>query len=637
MVRRPRGPAKSQDRPAKSPLGPSVATTVNPATLPRIAMSTPFRIDLDDLDFVFFEQLRAHERLAAVPEYADIDRDTYRATFEEAARLATQVLAPINKTGDREGCKLDGDGNVTTPKGYREAWRQMSEGGWIAPSAPQDLGGPGLPRVVSIAVNDMFIAACTAFMMYPGLTAAAARMMRGFGPEWMRALAARNLFTGKWSGTMCLTESGAGTSVGDNRARATATDEEGVYLLEGEKIFISGGDSDLAENVIHFVLARTADAPGGTKGLSLFVVPKFVFDADGKLGERNGAKVVGLEHKMGINGSATCTLALGSDRPCKAWIVGKEREGISLMFHMMNEARIGVAGQGIAIAGAAYNYAVQYAKDRVQGTKLTKRDSDAERVAIVEHPDVRRMLLTLKVVSETMRSAVVRMVLNHDIARTTKDEALKTKLEQRLDLLIPVLKAHCTDMGFEMATMAVQVYGGYGYIGEYPVEQLVRDAKIQSIYEGTNGVQALDLLGRKMRAQGGALFMSWMTEAQSELAEAAKEGFGPQTEAIGKAVGQLGACAMHLGKLAGAGNIDGAFIHAVPLLQVFGTVLLALEALDQARVAKRLIAERGESPRLKAKLLGLDFYVAHLLPVATARAKTVQSGDESCLDRDLFG
>jgi hypothetical protein len=249
---------------------------------------------------------------------------------------------------------------------------------------------------------------------------------------------------------------------------------------------------------------------------------------------------------------------------------------------------------------------------------------------------VRRMLLTLKVVSETMRSAVVKMVLNHDIARTTKDEALKTKLEQRQDLLIPVLKAHCTDMGFDMATMAVQVYGGYGYIGEYPVEQLVRDAKIQSIYEGTNGVQALDLLGRKMRAQGGALFMGWMTEAQAELAKGAEEGFGPQCDAIGKAVGQLGACAMHLGKLAGAGNIDGAFIHAVPLLQVFGTVLLALEALDQARVAKRLIAERGETAQLKAKLLGLDFYVAHLLPVATARAKTVQSGDESCLDRSLF-
>jgi len=617
--------------------GPAaLATPPNPVTLPPITMSTPFRIDLDDLDFVFFEQLRAHERLGEIPQYAELDRDTYRATFEEAARLATEVLAPINRTGDREGCKLDGDGNVTTPRGYRDAWRQMSEGGWIAPSAPEELGGPGLPRAVTIAVNDMFIAACTAFMMYPGLTAAAARMMRAFGPEWMRALAARKLFTGAWSGTMCLTEAGAGSSVGDNRARATATDEPGVYLLEGEKIFISGGDSDLAENVIHFVLARTADAPGGTKGLSLFVVPKFVFDADGKLGERNGAKVVGLEHKMGINGSATCTLALGSDRPCKAWIVGKERDGIQLMFHMMNEARIGVAGQGTAIAGAAYNFAVQYARDRVQGTKLTKRDSDAERVAIVEHPDVRRMLMTLKVVSETMRAAVIKMVLHHDIARSTTDEALKTKLEGRQDLLIPVLKAHCTDMGFEMAALAVQVYGGYGYIGEYPVEQLVRDAKIQSIYEGTNGIQALDLLGRKMRTQGGALFMSWLNDNQAELAAAAQEGFGPQSEALGKALGQIAASAMHVGKLAGAGNVDGAFVQAVPFQKMFGTVLLGLEALEQARIAKRLIQQKGETPQLRAKLLGVDFYVAHLLPAATAYAKTVQSGDESCLDPQLF-
>jgi alkylation response protein AidB-like acyl-CoA dehydrogenase len=447
---------------------------------------------------------------------------------------------------------------------------------------------------------------------------------------------ARNLFTGKWSGTMCLTESGAGSSVGDNRARAIPSDEPGVYHLEGEKIFISGGDNDLVENIIHLVLARTPDSPSGTKGLSLFLVPKFMFDADGKLGERNGAKVVGIEHKMGINGSATCTLALGADKPCKGWMVGNEREGIALMFNMMNEARIGVAGQGTAMAGAAYAFAVQYAKDRVQGTKLTKRDSDSERVAITAHPDVRRMLMTLKVVADTTRSACIRLVFLNDIARHTTDEAERARCEQRQDLLIPILKAHCTDLGFEMAALAVQVYGGYGYIGEYPVEQLVRDAKIQSIYEGTNGIQALDLVGRKMRAQGGALFMGWMAEAQGQLAEASAEGFGPQCEAIGKAVGQLGACAMHIGKAAGAGNIDGAFIYAVPLLQTFGTILLAFEALDQARVAKRLIASRGESPLLRGKLLNLDFYVAHMLPRAIATAKTVQSGDESCLDPSLF-
>ncbi|MBX7079568.1 MAG: acyl-CoA dehydrogenase [Nannocystaceae bacterium] len=599
-------------------------------------MSTPFRVDLDDLEFIFFEQLRAHERLAQFEPYRELDVDTYKATFAEAARMATTVLAPINRVGDREGCKLDGDGNVTTPTGYRAAWRQMAEGGWIAPSAPVELGGPGLPRCVTMAVNDMFDAASVAFMMYPGLTAAAGRMVRAFGPEATRDLVARRLFTGQWSGTMCLTESGAGSSVGDNRARATPTDEAGVYHLEGEKIFISGGDNDLVENIVHLVLARTPDSPAGTKGLSLFMVPKFMFDAQGKLGARNGAKVVGIEHKMGINGSATCTLALGAEAPCKGWLVGREREGIALMFNMMNEARIGVAGQGTAIAGAAYTYAVQYARDRVQGTKLTKRDSDAERVAITAHPDVRRMLMTLKVIAETTRAACIRMVYLHDIARNTTDEDERKRCENKQEILIPVLKAHCTDLGFEMAALAVQVYGGYGYLGEYPVEQLVRDAKIQSIYEGTNGIQALDLVGRKLRAQGGAVFMGWMADAQAELAAATAEGFATQADAIGKALAQLGASAMHLGKVAGGGNVDGAFVFAVPLLRTFGTIQLAFEALEQARVAKRAIASGRETPLLRGKLLNLDFYVNHILPQAIATAKTVQSGDESCLDPSLF-
>ncbi len=599
-------------------------------------MSTPFKVDFDDVEFLFFDQLRVPETLASTEPYGELDRDTYHATLKEAARVAEEVLAPINRPGDREGCKLDDAGNVTTPTGYKDAWKQMAAGGWIAPSAPIECGGAGLPGVVAMTVNDMFIAACTAFMMYPGLTAAAARMARAFAPEDMRQMVATKLFTGEWSGTMCLTESGAGSSVGDNRAKALPTDEPGIYHLEGEKIFISGGDTDMVDNIIHFVLARTPGSPHGTKGLSLFLVPKFLFDAQGNLGTRNGAKVVGLEHKMGINGSATCTLALGADTPCKGWLVGKEREGIMLMFRMMNEARIGVAGQGAAMGGAAYSFARQYANERIQGTKLTKRDSEAERVPIVEHPDVRRMLMTIKVLSETMRAACVRMVLDHDIVMTTSDARLRERLEQRADLLIPVLKAHCTDVGFDLATLAVQIYGGYGYIGEYPVEQLVRDAKIQSIYEGTNGIQALDLLGRKMRINGGALFMAWMQDAQQALKDAASEGFVGAADAVGKALSQLGAAAMHLGQVAGGGNVEGAFIYAVPFLRAFGTVLLAMEAVDQARVAKRLIAERGENRVLRGKLLNLDFYVAHVLPQAIAFIKTVQSKDESCLDPSLF-
>lgn len=600
-------------------------------------MSTPFRVDVDDLNFIFFDQLEANELLAKTEAFAELDDDTYRATFTEIERVAKEVLHPIDAPGDRQGCSLDDEGNVTTPKGYGVAWRTMAEGGWIAPAAKPEYGGVGMPRIVSMICNDVYGAACTAFMMYPGLTAAAARVVAEYGPEDTRQMVASKMFQGEWSGTMCLTESGAGSSVGDNRCKATPADEEGVWLLEGEKIFISGGDNNFTKNIVHLVLARTPGSPEGTKGLSLFLVPKFMFDAEGAVGERNGAKVVGIEHKMGINGSATCTLALGADIPCRAWMVGKEREGISLMFHMMNEARIGVAGQGVATANAAYNYAVQYAKERVQGTSLTKmRDPDAKRVAIIEHPDVRRMLMQMQVLSTTMRSAVYKVALAHDLLATRDDDAANEALRDEIDLLIPVLKAHCTDLGFEIASTAVQVYGGYGFIGEYPVEQLVRDSKIQSIYEGTNGIQALDLLGRKMRLKSGAIFMSWMNKAQGTLKEAAGEGFGPQCEALGKALGQLGAAAMHLGQLAGGGKIEPAFLQAVPFLKTFGVVLLGLEALDQARVAKKLIAERGASPLLRRKLLGVDFYVAHVLPQAVAYAKTVTSSDESPLDEAIF-
>src|SRR5690606_7650002 len=312
--------------------------------------------------------------------YRELDRDIYEATLDEAARVATTVLGPINRPGDRRGCTLDGDGNVTTPPGYREAWKVIAEGGWVAVSADAELGGGGLPFPIATAVNELFCGSCTAFTMYPGLTAGAARVLLRFFKEPLGRAYAEKMFRGEWAGTMCLTESGAGSSVGDNRCRATPTAEEGVFLLEGEKIFISGGDHDLAENIIHLVLARTPDAGTGTKGLSLFMVPKFLIGDDLSLGERNGAHVLGIEHKMGINGSATCTLGLGTRAPCKGWLIGNECQGIELMFTMMNEARIGVAVQGESIACAAYNYALAYAKERVQGTALRDyKNAEAQR------------------------------------------------------------------------------------------------------------------------------------------------------------------------------------------------------------------------------------------------------------------
>lgn len=600
--------------------------------------SAIYKPDLQDMFFTVFDVLDADTRLAGIERFADFDRETYQATLEEAARIATEVISPINGPGDREGCSLDSDGNVTTPTGYSQAWATFSEGGWIGVSADPDVGGVGLPNTISMACTELFSAAGTAFSMYPGLTAGAARLVHQFAPEKWRIPVATCMFTGEWGGTMCLTEAGAGTAVGDNRTRATPTgDDDGSYLLEGEKIFISGGDADFYGNVVHLVLARTPDAPSGSRGISIFMVPKFLFDDDMQIGERNGAKVVGIEHKMGINGSATCVLALGADIPCKGWILGEEGQGLPIMFHLMNEARIGVGVQGQSVAGAAYTFALDYAKQRIQGTSVENfKDADAPRVAIVEHPDVRRMLMTMKVLVETMRSLLYRVALYEDLAHGDDlDEKEKKRLANRVDLLVPIAKAHCTDLGFDVCVTGVQVLGGYGYIDEYPLEQLVRDAKIMSIYEGTNGVQAMDLLGRKLRMKGGALFMEWIQDSQT-LVQQTTELFPAESQAIGKAIGHVGQTAMHLGGLGAKGNLADAMLQATPFQSMMGHVVLALEALDQARVAKARIDAGDDSDFLQGKLLNLKFFVHNLLPEAIATGKAIQAGDTSCMSEHLF-
>lgn len=599
--------------------------------------STSFNTDLRDLHFVLFDQLAADKKLAALPRYADFDREVYEATLAEGKRLAEEVLAPINAPGDREGCHFDGEGNVRTPKGYKEAWNALKEGGWLAVSAPSELGGGGMPFTIAMSLSEMMCGACMAFMMYPGLSAGAARVILSHGPEATREAIARKMFSGEWGGTMCLTEAGAGSSVGDNRCRATPTDTPGEYLLEGEKIFISGGDQDLTDNIVHLVLARTPNAGKGTKGLSLFMVPKYWIEADGSLGARNGAHVLRIEEKMGIHGSSTCVLGLGAQGPCRGILIGHENQGIELMFLMMNEARIGVAAQGQAIAAAAYNYARAYARERLQGQSIRDmKNPDSPTVPIVQHPDVRRMLMLQKVHCETMRALLIKLALAFDLAHDGTDAAERERLLGRVDLLTPILKATCTDVGFDMAVLAVQVFGGYGYIGEYPVEQLVRDAKICSIYEGTNGIQAMDLVGRKLRIGGGALFIQWMNEANAQLEQAAAGGFAGPAEALGKAVQLLAASAMHLAGLGKARKVEAAMMQAVPFLKMFGTVLLGLEALEQATVAARLREQRGDDPLLVGKLRNLEFFVANLLPPAIALGKSIQSNDESCMDPTLF-
>lgn len=591
-----------------------------------------YTADLEDIRFVLFQQLDAATRLAGYAPYEAFDQDTYDATVEEAARIAEEVLAPANRAGDEEGVHFDGKGNVTTPAAFKEAWAAISEGGWIGVDASDEVGGIGMPHLMHVITNELFSGAATAFTMYPGLTAAAARVIATDAPEAMRELVATKMFTGEWAGTMCLTEAGAGTDVGSNRCKATRTSESGIYELEGEKIFISGGDHDLTSNIVHLVLARTPDAPSGTRGLSLFLVPKFLFSDDGELGERNGVFVGNIEHKMGITGSATCTLLLGDRQPCKAWIVGEEGGGIGLMFHMMNEARLGVGNQGLGLAVHAYGNALAYARERLQGSSIENfKDADAPKVAIIEHPDVRRMLLRQRSQIDALRSLICRLGFLADVAEHDPDDSAREQAKGRIDLLTPLVKAHGTDVGFECTNLALQVLGGYGYIREYPVEQHVRDARIGAIYEGTNGVQALDLLGRKLRMKGGALFMSWMQDAGETIAKAEAAGFGDQAGAVGKALQQIGATAMHLGGLAGQGQLPRALLGATPFLRAMGIVTLAIESLEQAVVAK----ESG-SALAGRKSVNLRFYVAHVLPEATALAKGIQADDGAALEEAAF-
>ena len=596
--------------------------------------------DLRDIRFVLFEQLKVQEQLKSVERYADFDQPTYEAVLDAAANMA-QTLAACNAKGDRTGCKLDGDGNVTTPPGFKEAYKAMAESGLLSSSMVQDWGGMGMPHAIDAALVEVLTGANTAFNIYTGLTRAAANLLvTDFCPEWLRQIVLPKMMSGEWAGTMCLTEAGAGSAVGDNRCRALRTDEAGVYHLTGEKIFISGGDNDFTDNIIHLVLARTPDAPNGTRGISIFAVPKFLFDKDGNLLGRNDAKVVGIEHKMGINGSATSTLALGTNGTCVGYLLGKEREGMKIMFYMMNEARIGVGLQAVGLASAAYQNALAYAKDRVQGTAIDNfGNDDAPRVTINKHPDVRRMLMFQKAHVETMRSLILSTANRFDRA-TFGAEDEREYLLGLVELMTPIVKSHCSDVGFEVCCQALQVFGGYGYTQEYPVEQHVRDAKISSIYEGTNGIQAMDLLGRKMRKGGGALFMSWLNEANQEIENIRElKQFNDEITALEKARDQLGATAMHLGGLGMAGNIKGAMLQSSPFLTLFGTVVLGLHAGWQARIAHAAIqaGATGEDLKFyKGKLAIFTYYAKNILPRATSLAKGIQAGDESCLEDGLF-
>ena len=554
--------------------------------------TTEYKAAVRDIEFVLFEQLGIQDLAHA--NFADYDEDTYRMVLEQAKKLAEETIAPLNGPGDRQGCRFDG-GEVRTPDGYKAAYDTFSESMWSSMAVSPEIGGMGLPIPMALACTEVFIGASAAFYMYPGLSIAAGNLLAERGSDFMKAHILPKLISGEWTGTMCLTEPQAGSAVGDASTIAERNGDH--YLLKGSKIFVSGGEHDLTDNIIHLMLARTPDAPTGIKGLSLFMVPKLVVHPDGSVGGENDVKCVGIEHKMGINGSSTCTLAVGDERGAMGWIIGSEGQGIKHMFLMMNEARIGVGVQGYSVASAAFQNALAYAHDRVQGTRLADMaDADAGRVPIIAHADVRRMLLRMRTIVHGSRA----------LGLTLGDFAQRLHLDPKssegemykdiLEVLTPICKAWCTDMGFEVTREAIQVYGGYGYIGEYPVEQLMRDSKVFSIYEGTNGIQAMDLVGRKMARKGGMSFMqtlNWLNGKINAVTESAS--FAAEGALLGKARDRLGACAMHLSTLGMKGDQEGAVSHAYDMLMLFGDVVIGALLGDQALLAEQKLTGLAEA------------------------------------------
>jgi len=597
----------------------------------------PYKVNYRDIEFNLFEYLNIQD-LGKTEKYQGLGKAEFGAVIGEALKFAQKEIDPLWKASDEIGCKFENN-IVKTPPGFKEAYHKLAANGFLAMDTPTTYGGQGLPLVITSVANEFFIGSCVAFSMYPGLSRGAAHLIETFGEKALAEKFVPNMYNGKWGGTMCLTEPQAGSAVGD--ITTTATPEGDHFKIKGGKIFISSGDHDLTENIIHLVLARVeGDAPG-TRGISLFVVPKIRVKEDGSIGEANDVKTVNIEHKLGIKGSSTCTLSFGDEDTCIGYLVGEQSKGMSMMFQLMNEARIAVGLQGQATAAAAYQCSLDYAQERTQGGNK----------AIIDYPDVRRMLMTQKAFTEGMRALLLYASYLEDQARTGKDEGKVARLQGRVDLLVPVCKAYCTDMGFRTTELALQVYGGYGYITEYPAEQYLRDIKIASIYEGTNGIQALDLIGRKLGINNGQLFRELYEDLNGFCTQQAEHpAFKKEVESFKKSLDQLGQVTLKFGEWAMAKNFDLPQLHAVNYLYNMGDVILSWILLDQAILAlgklealwkekgagdegaKAKVCEEDDEARfLEGKVKSARFFISNILPGAHSRAKAILSGDESAL------
>jgi len=592
-------------------------------------MST-YRAPLRDMQFVLRE-LAGVDEIAKLPGYEDTT-DVLDAILDEASTFATEVLDPINQSGDKEGCTWN-DGVVTTPKGFKEAYKSFAQAGWIGLPVATEYGGQGLPTLMLGATLEMWNGANVGFANGPLLNQGAIEAIEQFGSDAQKQTYVTKLVSGEWTGTMCLTEPQAGSDLA--QVRTQATPEGDHYRVRGQKIFITFGEHDMAPNIIHLVLARLPGAPEGTKGISMFIVPKVLVNADGSLGERNDVKCAGIEHKLGINANPTCTLNYGeSGTGAIGYLVGEENRGLEYMFVMMNAARFSVGVQGMAIADRAYQHAVEYAKERVQFRDLGSRDPKP--VTIIHHPDVRRMLMWCKANIEAMRALAYVTAASLDFAHKSPDAAVRKEHQAFVDLLIPIVKGWLTERGIDVASTALQVFGGMGYIEETGIAQQYRDVRITTIYEGTTGIQALDLVGRKLVRDMGA----GATKVLKQIGRFAKEleaSENPDVKALAQpladATKQLGEAAQWIGMNA-MGDLSKSMANSVPFLNFFGVVAGGWQLFRGAKVAAEKIGAGDADPFYAAKIQTATFYAHNVLSQAAWLQKQITEGSGSVMAGD---